>query len=133
MGWGEIEEAAADSVAQQREESSLQERESIDGSSSEFSEEELAEFLDAEWHPIEADPKFKEELREELWRLVQRQLRSQAPANSACSDVDRPSRGLGLRGRAAGRGGPGPARGGGDPLRSAGRRVGSRAEPPRSG
>ena len=82
MGWGEIEEAAANSAAQQREESGRRERELIEGSASEFSEEELDEFLDAEWCPIEADPQFKEKLREELWRLVQLQLGAPAPPRS---------------------------------------------------
>jgi len=36
----------------------------------EATEEELREFLAADFDPIEADPDFKEELREQLWSLI---------------------------------------------------------------
>ncbi|MFP6640261.1 MAG: hypothetical protein VCC04_08460 [Myxococcota bacterium] len=32
---------------------------------------ELKEFLEADWTSIPADPKFKERLRGELWRMVE--------------------------------------------------------------
>ncbi|MDJ0786679.1 MAG: hypothetical protein QNK05_07700 [Myxococcota bacterium] len=41
--------------------------------SAEFTADELKEFLEADLYPVQADPKFKEELREKLWDLVQRQ------------------------------------------------------------
>ena len=37
----------------------------------EFSTEELAEFLEGDAHPNDARPEFREQLREDLWRLVQ--------------------------------------------------------------
>ena len=37
----------------------------------EFTSEELEEFLRADQLPEEADPEFKQRLREELWELVQ--------------------------------------------------------------
>ncbi len=37
----------------------------------EFTTEELQEFLEADLHPAEADPVFKESLRLRLWQLVQ--------------------------------------------------------------
>ncbi len=52
------------------------ERQVIDEIASEFSTEELLEFLEADQRPSEADPAFRERLREELWQLLQRsQLR----------------------------------------------------------
>lgn len=38
----------------------------------EFTTEELMEFLEGDIYPTEADPRFKEQLRQDLWRLVQR-------------------------------------------------------------
>ena len=38
----------------------------------EFSTEELLEFLEADQTPDQADPRFRERLREELWALLQR-------------------------------------------------------------
>jgi len=55
-----------------REESDLREREVIEESGAEFTTEELQEFLEADRHPIEANPLFKEQLREKLWKLLQR-------------------------------------------------------------
>ena len=40
--------------------------------SPEFTAEELAEFLEGDAHPNDARPEFREQLREELWELVQR-------------------------------------------------------------
>ena len=48
----------------------------IDEIAAEFSTEELLEFLEADQHPVEADPAFRERLREELWALVRRQVGS---------------------------------------------------------
>jgi len=39
--------------------------------SKEFSTEELKEFLEGDLRPVEADPAFKEKLRQELWQVVQ--------------------------------------------------------------
>ena len=37
----------------------------------EFSTEELREFLEGDLRPDQADPVFKDELREELWQMIQ--------------------------------------------------------------
>jgi hypothetical protein len=42
----------------------------------EFTTEELQEFLEGDLHPVEADPVFKEELRQNLWLMVRRRYRS---------------------------------------------------------
>jgi hypothetical protein len=42
----------------------------------EFTTEELQEFLEADRYPIEADPLFKEQLREKLWKLLQRRIKA---------------------------------------------------------
>jgi hypothetical protein len=60
---------------ERREESGLPEREMIEGVVAEFRAEELQEFLEADGHPIEADPLFKEELRRKVWELLQRNIR----------------------------------------------------------
>ena len=39
----------------------------------EFSTEELADFLEGDLYPNDARPEFREELREDLWALVQEQ------------------------------------------------------------
>ena len=38
---------------------------------SEFTTEELAEFLEADLDPIDARPEFREQLRDDLWTMVQ--------------------------------------------------------------
>jgi len=43
----------------------------IDEIAADFTTEELREFLEGDLYPVEADPEFKEELRETLWDLVQ--------------------------------------------------------------
>ena len=43
----------------------------IEEIAAEFATEELQEFLEADRYPIEADPLFKEQLREKLWKLLQ--------------------------------------------------------------
>jgi hypothetical protein len=48
----------------------------IEEIAAEFSTEELLEFLEADQRPVEADPSFRERLREELWQLVRRQAES---------------------------------------------------------
>jgi|GEM_PF-1700777 len=48
----------------------------IDEIAAEFSTEELLEFLEADQRPVDADPAFRERLREELWELVRRQAAS---------------------------------------------------------
>ena len=37
----------------------------------EFTTEELAEFLEGDLHPNDARPEFREQLREDMWSLVQ--------------------------------------------------------------
>jgi hypothetical protein len=39
----------------------------------EFTTEELADFLEGDLYPNDARPEFREELREDLWAMVQRQ------------------------------------------------------------
>ena len=73
--WGRRAQGGTARALEQREENGLQEREVIEQIAAEFTTEELQEFLEADRHPIEADPLFKEQLREKLWRLLQRSLR----------------------------------------------------------
>ena len=70
------EEGVADRGAERRERSRLQEHEVIDEIASEFTTEELQEFLEADRYPIEADPLFREQLRERLWRLLLRNIQA---------------------------------------------------------
>lgn len=42
----------------------------MDGSVMDFSMDELREFLEADLFGVEADPEFKEQLRQRLWALV---------------------------------------------------------------
>jgi hypothetical protein len=46
-----------------------------DGSTA-FSMDELVEFLEADQVPVEADPAFRERLREELWEMLERARRA---------------------------------------------------------
>ena len=59
-----------------RERSGLQERVVIEEIAADFTTEELQEFLEADRYPIEADPLFKEQLREKLWKLLQRSTKA---------------------------------------------------------
>ena len=70
--WEKRAERAADRAMERREESGLREREVIEEIAAEFTTEGLQEFLEADEHPIEADPLFKEELRQKIWKLLQR-------------------------------------------------------------
>ncbi len=45
----------------------------IEELAAEFTTEELQEFLEADHQPIEADPAFKEELRDRLWCMLEEQ------------------------------------------------------------
>jgi hypothetical protein len=75
MAWRkERADRAADYGVERREPRGLQEREVIDEIAAEFTTEELQEFLEADRHPIGADPLFKEQLREKIWRLLQRSI-----------------------------------------------------------
>jgi hypothetical protein len=47
------------------------ERNVSDEIGAEFTTEELREFLEGDLYPVEADPAFKEDLRQKLWDLVQ--------------------------------------------------------------
>ena len=69
--WGKRGERAVGRAMERREESGLREREVIEEIAAEFTTEELQEFLEADRHPIAADPLFKEELRRKLWKLLQ--------------------------------------------------------------
>jgi hypothetical protein len=62
---------------ERREASGLQEREVIEEIAAEFTTEELQEFLEGDQYPIEADPLFKEQLREKLWKLLQSRLQTE--------------------------------------------------------
>ena len=72
--WGKRAARAADRAMKQRQKTGLQEREVIQEIAAEFTTEELQEFLEADQYPIEADPVFKQQLREKLWKLVQRDI-----------------------------------------------------------
>jgi hypothetical protein len=63
---------------ERREQSGLRESEVIEEIASEFTTEELQEFLEADLYPIAADPLFKEQLRERLWKLLQRSIQSES-------------------------------------------------------
>jgi hypothetical protein len=69
-------ERAPDPALDRREQKGWQRREVIEEIAAEFTTEELQEFLEADRYPIEADPAFKEELRETLWKLLQSTIRS---------------------------------------------------------
>ena len=47
------------------------EPEVIEEIAAEFTTEELQEFLEADRHPVKADPVFKEQLRERLWKMLE--------------------------------------------------------------
>jgi len=49
----------------------LAEKMIADETMQEIDEDELAEFLAADHDPVAADPAFREQLREQLWALVQ--------------------------------------------------------------
>jgi hypothetical protein len=72
--WGK----KADRASQRADASGLQEREVIEEIASESSTEELQDFLEADRHPIEADPAFKEELREKLWKFLLRGIENKS-------------------------------------------------------
>ena len=74
--WGKRAERALDCVLERREQKGWQRREVIYEIAAEFTTDRLQEFLEADRYPIEADPVFKEQLRETLWRLLQRNMRS---------------------------------------------------------
>jgi hypothetical protein len=79
----------------QRERAGLQGREVIEEIAAEFTTEELQEFLEADQYPVEADPAFKEELREKLWKLVQRSLQESSedsPPDRSAPPASRPRR-----------------------------------------
>ena len=80
--WRKKTDRAADRAKERRDESVAQEREVIEEIASEFTTEELQEFLEADRHPIEADPVFKKQLREQLWSLLQRKLRESSGSSS---------------------------------------------------
>jgi hypothetical protein len=74
--WAKRAEHAPDRAPDRREQKGWQRREVIDEIAAEFTTEELQEFLEADRYPIDADPAFKEQLRETLWRLLQREIHS---------------------------------------------------------
>ena len=45
----------------------------VDQLAAEYTTEELADFLEGDLHPSDARPEFREQLREDLWVLVQEQ------------------------------------------------------------
>jgi len=71
--WAKRAERAPD----RREQKGWQRREVIDEIAAEFTTEELQEFLEADLFPIDADPVFKEQLRERLWKLVRRGIQAE--------------------------------------------------------
>ena len=72
--WGSRAARAADRAMERREANALREREVIEEIAAEFTTEELQEFLEADLHPIEADPLFKESLRKKIWKLLQHDI-----------------------------------------------------------
>jgi hypothetical protein len=55
------------------------ERRLLDESALDFSPEELREFLDSDRVDVEADPEFKERLRQKLWKMVRLQQGAKPP------------------------------------------------------
>jgi len=55
------------------------ERRLLDESAMDFSPEELREFLDSDRVDVEADPEFKERLRQKLWKMVRLQQGAKPP------------------------------------------------------
>ena len=47
------------------------EREVIEEIAEDFTTEELQEFLEGDLHPDQADPEFKDRLREQLWKMLE--------------------------------------------------------------
>lgn len=74
--WAKRAERAPDRAPDRREQKGWQRREVIEEIAAEFTTEELQEFLEADQYPIDADPVFKEQLRETLWKLLVRNLPS---------------------------------------------------------
>ena len=79
--WGKRATRATDGAMERREPIGLQEREVIEEIAAEFTTEELQEFLEADRYPIEADPLFKEQLREQIWKLLQRSIQGASGDN----------------------------------------------------
>jgi hypothetical protein len=75
--WPKRAERTPDRALDRREQEGWQRREVIDEIAAEFTTEELQEFLEADLYPIDADPVFKEQLRETLWKLVQRNIQAE--------------------------------------------------------
>lgn len=59
------------------------EHEVIEEIAAEFTTEELQEFLEGDLSPEQADPEFKESLRQELWELVKVRYGSQSRNESS--------------------------------------------------
>jgi hypothetical protein len=55
------------------------ERRLLDEGAMDFSPEELREFLDSDRVDVEADPEFKERLRQKLWKMVRLQQGAKPP------------------------------------------------------
>jgi hypothetical protein len=54
-------------------------REPLREIAAEFTTEELADFLEGDLHPNDARPEFREQLREDLWTMVQELHGSKRP------------------------------------------------------
>jgi len=65
-----------------------EEREVIEEIAAEFSTQELQEFLEADRNPAPADPVFKEQLREKLWKLLEEQRTEGSPTEGSGTDRD---------------------------------------------
>jgi hypothetical protein len=55
------------------------ERRGLDEGAMDFSPEELRDFLDSDRVDVEADPEFKERLRQKLWKMVRLQQGAKSP------------------------------------------------------
>jgi hypothetical protein len=55
------------------------ERRLLDEGAMDFSPEELRDFLDSDLVDVEADPEFKERLRQKLWKMVRLQQGAKSP------------------------------------------------------
>lgn len=77
--WGRLERSRPRSGAP----AGHREHEVIEEIAAEFTTEELQEFLEGDHSPVQADPGFKESLRQELWELVEARYGSQGRDESS--------------------------------------------------
>jgi hypothetical protein len=78
MRWGRRRRRRGDEIAEPTEQD-LKALEMMEDVLSDFSIDELREFLEADLVDVPVDPEFKKRLREQLWELVQSRARRGGP------------------------------------------------------